>query len=483
MKQLGPDVKFQHFIGGKDVQPSSRKYFESHDPSNGERLGYFAHGDKADVDAAVRSAYDGYMLWKNIKPSERGRILYRFAQLLTENADEFTHLESVDTGKPLRTARRDLDMSARYFEFYAGAVDKFTGDTIPASNDHLLFTVREPYGVTAHILPWNSPMNQLARGIAPALAMGNSVVVKPAEQTPVTTLYFAQLAIAAGLPPGAFNVVTGFGDAGDALARHPLSARITFTGSVETGRLVMHAGADRIVPVTAELGGKSPFIVFDDADLDKAAGAAVTAFVANCGQTCSAGSRLLIQRGIADKFVDKMTAIIAKTVTIGPGKEDPTIGSIVSQAQYDRVMSYIDIGQKEGARVACGGKRPAGDKYEKGFFVEPTIFVGVNNDMRIAREEIFGPVAAVINFEDESEAIKIANDTEYGLASAVWTRDVSRGLRVARQIEAGQVWINCFRDIDVEAPFGGYKNSGVGREKGLEALHHYTQVKTMAICI
>lgn len=469
-----------HFIHGKAWAPASGRRFASLDPSTGETLGQFARGTGEDIEAAVRSAEEGFRSWRALKPSERGRCMLDIANALRRRAEEFAYFETLDSGKPLRASRGDIEASARYFEFYAGAADKIHGETIPATNEHLIYTLLEPYGVTAHILPWNSPMSQLCRGAAPALAAGNSVLIKPAEQTPYTALLFAELCVENGLPAGTYNVVTGFGpEVGEALIGHPGIKRITFTGSVKTGQRIMHAGADLIVPVTTELGGKSPIIVFSDADLDKAAACCVNAFVGNSGQSCSAGTRLLIERTIYEEMLERMTVLI-KEVTVGPGIENLRIGPLVSEQQMHRVLSYIETGRAEGARLVVGGNRPGG-ALSKGYFVEPTLFADVSESMRIFQEEIFGPVGAVTPFSDEEEAVCLANATEYGLVAGVWTNDIGRAHRLSGRIEAGQVFINNYREVNVEVPFGGYKHSGIGREKGLEALKHYVQHKAVVL--
>ena len=472
--------KLDHFYDGEWRKPLSGQYIEVIDPSSGRLFSTCARGDAADIAAAVASAQQGFRAWYALQPVERARKMARLAALIEARADELAMMESLDTGKPLKVALGDVLTCARYFEFFSGVADKQHGEVIPATNEHFMYSVREPYGVTGHIIPWNGPITQAGRGAAPALCAGNSVILKPAEQTPATTLELASMAMEAGFPAGALNVITGYGpEAGKALADHQGVRRISFTGSVQTGRAVLHQAADRIIPATVELGGKSPFIVFEDAHLPRAAQLARKAFVFNSGQICSAGTRLLVQRRVADAFTQQLVEELRK-VSIGAGVEDKDIGPVISNEQLERVREYVDIGNREGATLAFGGGRPASVPHE-GYFIEPTLFTGVSNQMRIAREEIFGPVGVIIPFDTEEEAVAMANDSEYGLAAAVWTSDIARAHRCANELQAGQVYVNDYQPIGVEAPFGGYKNSGYGREKGLASLHDYTQLKTVIV--
>ncbi|WP_219996644.1 aldehyde dehydrogenase [Paenibacillus sp. tmac-D7] len=480
-RQIALQETYGHFIGGQWVEPANHQYFEGVDPSTGNKIASFARGNKEDIERAVRSSEEGFQAWYALKPSARGQILNRVAQLLRKYKQDFAYMETIDTGRPLVFSASLVETSARYFEYLGGAADKIFGEVIPASNEHLTYTYREPYGITGHITPWNVPITQAARGAASALAAGNSVVMKPAEQACLSTLELAKLCVEAGMPPGTFNVVTGYGEeAGAPLINHPAVRKIAFTGSVETGQIVMRAAADRIVPVSLELGGKSPNIVFDDADLHPAAAGSLRAFTFNTGQVCSAGTRLIVQRSILPAFVEQLIEE-AQQIKIGYGIDNPTIGPLVCEEQLHRVLRYVEIGKQEGARLVYGGSRMQEEKLKDGYFMQPTIFTDVTNTMTIAREEIFGPVVVVIPFDTEEEAIRLANDTEFGLAAAVWTENIHRGHRVAKQLQAGQVYINDYSPIDVEAPFGGYKKSGIGREKGLESLHTYTQVKAVSV--
>lgn len=473
--------RFGHIIDGRWSSPESATYTTTIDPSTGREVAAFARGTASDIDAAVRSADKGWRRWMALQPKQRSQRLYEVARLIRQRSDALARLETLDTGKPLAVSLADVETCARYFEYFAGSADKIFGETIPASNDHLVYTLREPYGVTGHIIPWNGPITQAGRGLAPALAAGNSAVVKPDENTCATTLELAWICLEAGIPEGVLNVVTGDGpETGQALVDHPLVRKIAFTGSVATGKQVMKRAAERVCPVTAELGGKSPFIVMADADLDAAARYAVKAFVYNSGQICSAGTRLLVQDSVAEAFTRRVVDRLA-SVTVGPGMDNCDIGPVISQAQLDRVLGYMDVGLSEGAKLAHGGRRLLDGKLRDGFFMAPTLFAGVTNDMRIAREEIFGPVGCVIPFADLDDAVAIANDSDFGLAAAIFTRDVAHAHEAAGRLEAGQIYVNDFMPIGVEAPFGGYKMSGIGREKGVESIWHYTQLKTVSL--
>jgi aldehyde dehydrogenase (NAD+) len=470
------------FIDGKPAPAADGATFTVLDPANGVPITEVARAGAEDVDRAITAAGRALVApeWARMKPAQRGRILFRIAETIRREADALAELESRDVGKTLSEARADVETAARYYEFYAGVADKLGGTTIPLGPDLLDFTLREPIGVSGQIIPFNYPLQNTARGSAPALAAGCTVVLKPSPEAPLTPLEIARITAEAGLPPGVFNVVPGLDDAGAALAAHPQVNQVTFTGSVPTGIKVAQAAAANIVPTVIELGGKSPTVVFADADFDLAlAGVAGSAF-GNAGQTCSAGTRLLLQRG-AEAFLDKLTAH-AESLRIGPGPSDPDLGPLISARQRDRVEGYLDLAVTEGATVRTGGGRPADPALADGYFIQPTILTGLTNDTRTAREEIFGPVITVLEFDTVAEAIEIANDTPYGLSSYVWTQDVSTVLRMSHGIRAGQVYVNAVSvGGGVELPFGGYKHSGWGREKGLESLGSYLQTKNVCI--
>ncbi|MGH2784867.1 MAG: aldehyde dehydrogenase family protein [Actinomycetota bacterium] len=465
-------------IDGKEVETSAT--FVTEDPSTGEPLAEVARGGPGEIDAAVRAARTAFEgVWPATPTADRGRVLRTVAELIRRDRDELALLESRDTGKPLKQARADVDVAARYFEFYGGTLDAFYGDTIPISPELTAYTYHEPFGVTGHIVPWNYPIQISARTVAPALAVGNCCVLKPAEEAPLTAIRLAKLCLEAGLPAGAFNVVPGFGDeAGAPLAAHPGVDHVSFIGSVEVGRLVQKAAADNVVPVALELGGKSPNLVFADADLDAAVPVIVNSILQNAGQTCSAGSRLLVDERARDAVVSAIAERFAQ-VRIGPGPDDPDLGPLISKKQLERVTGFVESA-RDGARLVAGGSAPEG--LGGGYFFSPTLFDGVSSDAPIAREEVFGPVLAVTSFRDPDEAIRLANATDFGLVAAVWTKDVTTAHRLARAIRAGQVYVNTYgAGGGVELPFGGFKRSGFGREKGFEALRTYSQVKTVTI--
>jgi aldehyde dehydrogenase (NAD+) len=465
------------FLNGREAVPAGAEILESTNPGTGEVITTLTAATPGDVDDAVRDAKSAAHGWRGTKPAERGRALSELARLIRRDAEKLAALETADMGQTLTHSRFDVETAARYFEYYAGAADKHHGETIPLGPDFLSYTAHEPFGVVGVVVPWNAPINQAARSIAPALAVGNVCVAKPAEETSLTMLALAALAIEAGLPPGVLNVVTGYGRvAGEALVTHPDVRKVAFTGSVETGRLIMTRAAERLIPLTLELGGKSPNIIFADADLDAAAASAWIAFTMKNGQVCSAGTRLLVHADVHDEVVARLEAKVA-SARVGPGADDLDLGSMATRAQFEKVKGYLKLGVDEGAVPVAGGGVATQGELERGYFIKPTVFTGVNMSMRIAREEIFGPVLSVIPFRTDAEAIEISNDTDYGLVAGVWTTDLSRAHRVAAELEVGQVFVNQYFAGGVETPFGGVKNSGFGREKGLEALKYYSQTK------
>ena len=470
----------QNFIGGTWV--SAAEVLPVINPSDGQVMGEIARGGAAEIDAAVEAgqrALDGE--WGRLDPLARGRLLMRLADLIRRDAEELARLESEDVGKPIGQARADAAACARYFEFYGTAADKVHGDTIPYQNGFTVWTTWEPHGVTGHIVPWNYPMQIIGRSVAAALAVGNAVVLKPAEDTSLTALALARLAAEAGFPEGAINVVTGLGEeAGAALAGHSGIAHVSFTGSQEVGTLIQTAAARNTIPVTLELGGKSPQIVFRDADLDDAAATVVKAIVQNAGQTCSAGSRVLVQDEIYDSFTDDLAKRF-RALRLGAADQDLDLGPVVNAKQKARIESYLDLARRDGLPILAEGELgtnvPGG-----GFYVRPTLIGDVPPDHRLAQEEIFGPVLVAIRFRDEEDAVRIANGTNFGLVAGVWTRDIGRGLRLSKRIKSGQVFVNNYgAGGGVELPFGGVKGSGHGREKGFEALYGFASMKTVAV--
>ncbi len=468
------------FIDGEWVRPSSGKTFATIDPSTEETIGDVARGDAKDVDRAVQAADRALRgPWRAMTPAERGKLLLRLADAIAAAKDEIALMETLDVGKPLKELRGDVDGVVSTLIYNAGAADKTEGATIPLGPAFVDFTMMEPVGVTAHIVPWNFPLGMAIRSLAPALAAGCSAVLKPAEQSPLTALKLAEIAAAVGIPPGVLNVVTGYGEeAGDALVRHRQVRSVTFTGSVETGRRVMAAAATGPKPVVLELGGKNPVLVFADADLDRLVEDVADGAFGNSGQVCSACSRILVEDAIADALTEQLTARAAK-ISVGPGRDDPDIGPLVSEEQHAKVTGHVEEARRGGAKLAAGGSRPP--KLQRGYFLAPTIFADVDPDLRIAKEEVFGPVLTVTRFNKEDDALALANGLGYGLVAGVYTRDISRALRLAQRIEAGSVWINGWFIGGVQAPTGGIKDSGVGRERGLPGIRNYLSTKNVGI--
>jgi aldehyde dehydrogenase (NAD+) len=481
-----PKVKAQQplLIGGKWLDSASGKTFPTLNPTTGEKICDVAEGDKADIDKAVAAARKAFESgpWSKMSAAERGRLLNKLADSIEKHQEELAALESLDNGKPYRDAiAADLPLTIRAYRYYAGWADKVQGKTIPIEGNFFCYTRHEPVGVVGQIIPWNFPLLMQAWKWGPALATGCTVVLKPAEQTPLTALRVAELAQEVGFPDGVINVVPGYGPtAGAALSGHMDVDKIAFTGETTTGQIIMTAAAQsNLKRVSLELGGKSPNVIFADADLDAAIEGAYFGLFFNQGQCCCAGSRLFVEERVYDEFVDKITKK-AKGRKVGdPFEMSTEQGPQVSQEQFDRVMGYIGAGQKEGAKMLCGGNR-VGDR---GYFIEPTVFAGVTDEMKIAREEIFGPVMNILKFKDINEVLQRGNRTHFGLAAAVWTRDIKKALALSNGLRAGTVWVNCYDVFDAAAPFGGYKMSGIGRELGEYALQLYTEVKTVTVAM
>jgi aldehyde dehydrogenase (NAD+) len=470
------------FIGGKWVDAGSGKTYPTVNPATEEPITVIAEADERDADAAVRAARAAFESgpWARMDAADRGKVLWKIGDLIDKHADELGELETIDNGKPIFEARQvDVPMVAEVFRYYAGWATKIHGETVPVRGPFFHYTLREPVGVVAAIIPWNFPLLLASWKVAPALAAGNTVVLKPAPWTPLTALRLAEICQEAGLPDGVLNVITGSTrELGKSLVRHPGVDKVAFTGSTRTGQEIIRDSADSLKPVTLELGGKSPNIIFADADLEAAVRGAFMGIFYGKGEVCAAGSRLFVEKTVKDAVLEKLAERAAKLQPGDPLDPKTRLGALVSSEQMDKVLGYIEKGKAEGARVLAGGARAVVGG-GRGYFVQPTVFDGVSNDMTIAREEIFGPVLAAIEFADVDEAIRMANDTPYGLAAAVWTRDIGKAHRVARRIQAGTVWINTYNNYDPAAAFGGYKQSGHGRDLSGHALEHYTQVKSV----
>jgi aldehyde dehydrogenase (NAD+) len=474
----------QILIDGKFVNSVSGKTFETINPATGDVICQVAEGDRADVDLAVKSSRKAFEKgpWRKMSARERGKIIGRIADTLEKHKEELAALETLDNGKPIADSRAaDLPLTIDCYRYYAGWADKIEGKTIPINGNYFCYTRHEPVGVCGQIIPWNFPLLMQAWKLGPALACGCTVVLKPAEQTPLTALRVGELLLEAGLPPGVVNIVPGYGEtAGAAISEHMDVDKVAFTGSTEVGKLVMKAAANsNLKRVTLELGGKSPNVVFADADLDAAIEGAFFGLFFNQGQCCCAGSRLFVESHIHDEFVDRMIKRVKKQKVGDPFDSATTQGPQVSQEQFDRVTSYIAKGLSEGAQCRIGGKRVG----TKGYFIEPTVFTGVKDDMAIAREEIFGPVMSILPFKSVDEVIERGNKSFYGLGAAVWTRDVAKAHRMAAEIRSGTVWVNCYDVFDAASPFGGFKQSGIGRELGEYGLRNYTEVKSVVVAL
>jgi acyl-CoA reductase-like NAD-dependent aldehyde dehydrogenase len=470
-----------HVIDGREVDSRSGKTFPTKNPATEQVIAHVAEGSAEDVDLAVKSARRAMDEgpWRRMAPWERGRLLGKVADLIRQKTDELALLDAIDAGKPLKDNKYgDIPLCTRIFEYYAGVPDKFSGKTFPSEKGMFNFSLREPYGVVAGIVPWNYPFLNSCIKLAPALAAGNVVVLKMAEQTPLSSIELANICVEAGIPAGVVNVVNGGPQVGAALCAHPMVDKISFTGSTETGKKILHAAAERVLPVTLELGGKSPSVVFADADIGQAvAGVLFSAFF-NAGQICTTGSRLLVEESIASEFIELLVQAAAKLRMGDPSNEETDLGPLVDGRQLERVREYIRIGKAEGAQVRYEGN-PAGT--ERGYFVAPLIFTSVSSTMRIAQEEIFGPVLSVMTFRDEADAISKANAIVYGLAASVWTNQLGRALRMAHAIQAGTIWMNTVEYWEPSLPYGGQKQSGLGEDFGMEAYHTYTKAKSVVV--
>jgi len=471
-------------IDGKWVDAEDHETFETFNPATGDVIANVASGKKVDIEKAVKAARKAFDKgpWKKMPARERGKLMFRLADLMEKNIDELAALETLDNGKPFRDSRNiDLPLVLECLRYYAGWADKIEGKTIPVSGPFFTYTRHEPVGVVGQIIPWNFPLLMLSWKWGPALATGCAIVLKPAEQTPLSALRVGELAMEAGFPDGVINIVPGYGEtAGAAIAEHMDIDKVAFTGSTEVGKLILQAaGRSNLKRVTLELGGKSPNIIFADSDMDAAVEGSFFGLFFNQGQCCCAGSRVFVESKIHDEFVEKMLQRTKKQQVGDPFDPATTQGPQVSQEQFDKVMGYINAGKKDGAKMLMGGRRVG----KLGYFIEPTVFCDVKDDMKIAREEIFGPVMSIIKFKDAEEVIERGNKTFYGLAAAVWTKDVSKAHRVAAELKAGTVWVNCYDVFDTAAPFGGYKMSGIGRELGEYALRNYTEVKTVTVAL
>jgi acyl-CoA reductase-like NAD-dependent aldehyde dehydrogenase len=478
-----PDSQYGHFIDNQWVEGQSGERIDSLNPATGAFLTKIPRGTAADVDRAVQAAARAFPIWRQTSPAERANALLKIADLLEADAERFVALESMDVGKPIREARVDVPLAIDHFRYFAGAIRSHSDEASMLDHQTMSLTLSEPLGVVGQVIPWNFPLLMAAWKIAPAIAMGNTVVIKPSELTPITILELAKI-FAKVLPAGVVNVVTGLGtEVGQAILDHPQIAKLAFTGSTRVGEVVAAAAAKRIIPATLELGGKSANIIFPDANWERAVEAAALAILWNQGEVCESGSRLFVHESIYARFVGELKERFEKVRVGNPLDPQTQMGAQVSQIQTDRIMGYIALAKEDGARILTGGERLTGGQYDAGFFIQPTIIVDVRNDMRVAQEEIFGPVVTVLPFKDEEEVVALANASDYGLAGAVWTQDINRALRVARAIETGRMWVNTYHDIPAHAPFGGYKKSGLGRETHKSMLDAYSQKKNIYISL
>jgi acyl-CoA reductase-like NAD-dependent aldehyde dehydrogenase len=481
---LKPDKNYKLFINGQWVAGHEGKTFKANNPSNGEHLADCVDAGKQDVDQAVTAATKAFETWKHVSPQERSRMLLQIADLVDANAERLAMIETLDNGKPIReTTGIDVPLTSDHFRYFAAAARTEEGQAVMIDKDTMSLVLREPIGVVGQIIPWNFPLLMGAWKIAPALAAGDTVVIKPSSTTSLSLLELAKL-MGQVLPPGVVNVITGRGSvSGQMILEHPGFRKLGFTGSTEVGYTIAEAAAKKLIPATLELGGKSANIFFPDAPWEKAIEGVMMGILFNQGQVCCAGSRVFVHEAIYDKFLAECVAAFNKVKVGLPWEKDTQMGAIVNGDQLQKILAYVEVGQKEGAKIACGGKRLTAGGLDKGFFMQPTILAGATNKMRVAQEEIFGPVATFIKFRDEAEVIAMANDSDYGLGGAVWTKDINRALRVAGAVETGRMWVNNYNNLPAHAPFGGYKKSGIGRETHKTILDHLTQQKNIFISL